>query len=312
MASSVGWNADYVDLLLEDFHRAFAGYLAAVEHLASAMPQQPILIRPHPFENPKVYENRFFGFPNVVIDGRGSVLHAISHARCVVHLNCGTAVELVMLEQVPLSLEFLNTARLKEHTPLPGEVNDPIGTLSDLVQAVQGIDAIAAAFPFEQHRRRRIDPWFHIGDGQAASRVADRLSGLRGVPSARSLGASLRSGFAHPSVGQRLQGLAATLVGPRRAAELRTWQDPARHAKGFTASQAQSILDRLEAVAGDDLKSTAIMARHPVTKVLRCRQSLYALRKTGSREEFKACSLRGPTPVDNRVSGYCPRQDPFR
>ena len=305
----VGWNADYVDLLLEDFHRAFAGYLAAVEHLAQRLPQQPILIRPHPFENAEVYEDRFSRFPNVVVDGRGSVLHAISHARCVVHLNCGTAVELVMLERVPLALEFLNTARLKEHTPLPGEVSHPIGSLSDLVQAVQGIDAISATFPFAEHRRCCIDPWFHLGDGQAASRVADRLSGLRSAPSARSLRTSLRSGFARPSVGQLLQGLAATLVGPRRAAELRVRQDPARHAKGFTASQAQSILDRLEEVAGDGLKSTAIVARHPVTKLAMSSVIVCPARNRLSRAS-KAPSLQAPVPVDDRLSGYCPRQDP--
>lgn len=101
---SGGWKEHYVDRIIEGQHRIFEGYLAAVEHAARQLPAQRFIVRPHPFENDEVYRRRFAGLANVSVNGEGSVLRVIKNSSAVIHLNCGTSVEAIMLRRLPISL----------------------------------------------------------------------------------------------------------------------------------------------------------------------------------------------------------------
>ena len=76
--------------------QVFANYLVEIGRLAAARPDRQILVRPHPFER-EVYRTALGQHANVVVDGAGNVLDMIQNAAAIIHLNCGTAIEAVLL-----------------------------------------------------------------------------------------------------------------------------------------------------------------------------------------------------------------------
>ncbi len=100
-----GWDAGYIDRFLPDLKRVFADYLVEIGRLAKARPDRMVLLRPHPFESEEVYRHALARYPNVVVDGTGSGLAMIQTAAAVIHLNCGTAIESVLLENLPIQLQ---------------------------------------------------------------------------------------------------------------------------------------------------------------------------------------------------------------
>lgn len=73
----------------------------AARELAKDHPDTTVRVRPHPSENPKLYEPLKHEFANIVIDDRTPFLTRLAMARLVVHLaGCGTGVEGALF-QVP-------------------------------------------------------------------------------------------------------------------------------------------------------------------------------------------------------------------
>ncbi len=114
-----GWDAAYIDGFLADLKQVFANYLVEIGRLAAARADRAILVRPHPFESEEVYRSALARHSNVVVDGTGSVLDRIRNAAAVIHLNCGTAIESVLLGKLPVQLEYLNTPATAGHASLP-------------------------------------------------------------------------------------------------------------------------------------------------------------------------------------------------
>lgn len=246
-----GWDRAYVDQMLTDLKCILAGYLATVKALAAARPQQAFLVRPHPFEDISTYQRAFAALPNVIVDGRGSVLNVIRHARCIVHLNCGTSIEATMLRRLPLSLEFLNTPLMARHGPLPSRISAQVGSAAEALDAIDDVDARTSAFPFEQHYRESILPWFHKNDGQAADRIAEAI--LDDVGSGhrvrRSVSWSLGSSRRRSRLSQRLQALAANLLGSATTSALRSRAAAVRREKRFGSAE---ITAAVQAIAAHD------------------------------------------------------------
>ena len=128
-----GWDGAYIDRFLVDLKLVFANYLVEIGRLAAARPDRAILVRPHPFESEEVYRTALAPFSNVVVDGTGSVLDMIQNAAAVIHLNCGTAVEAVLLEKLPIQLEYLNTPATAGHALLPARVSRAVMSFDDLL-----------------------------------------------------------------------------------------------------------------------------------------------------------------------------------
>ena len=118
-----GWDGAYIDRFLADLKQVFKNYLVEIGRLAEARPDRSILVRPHPFESEEVYRAALVRHPNVVVDGTGSVLDMIQNAAAVIHLNCGTAIEAVLLGKLPIQLEYLNTPATAGHALLPARVS---------------------------------------------------------------------------------------------------------------------------------------------------------------------------------------------
>jgi surface carbohydrate biosynthesis protein len=241
-----GFDAAYIDRLLTDLKQVFKNYLVDIGRLAAARPNRKILVRPHPFEREEVYHEALGQHANVVIDGTGSVLDRIQNAAAIIHLNCGTAIEAVLLGKLPIQLEHLNTPATAGHASLPARVSRPTKSFEELLAVIDDLEAETRKFDFAAIHTADILPFFHRNDGQAAERVADVLAGARErrAPFV-SLSSVLRGARPNPSLGQITKGAASLLFGSAATERLRTRFNPARREKRIEPSDVKRLLEQI-------------------------------------------------------------------
>lgn len=253
-----GWDSAYVDRFMADLKQVFSNYLAEIDRLASARPDRTILVRPHPFESEEVYRAALGSHANVVVDGTGSVLDRIRNAAAVIHLNCGTAIEAVLLDKLPLQLDYLNTPATAGHAALPARVSQSVGSFNELLDAIDNIDGETQKFDFARVHAGDIEPFFHLNDGMAAERVADILTN---APNSRrpyiSLIDTARGARSNPSVGQIAKGAASALLGSAATERLRSQFSRARRDKRIEPAVVAGLLDR---IAAQDNANPALFA----------------------------------------------------
>ncbi|RTM14942.1 MAG: hypothetical protein EKK33_03665 [Bradyrhizobiaceae bacterium] len=243
-----GWDGAYVDRFIADLKQVFANYLVEIDRLAAARPDRNILVRPHPFESEDVYRNALSRHANVLIDGTGSVLDRIRNAAAVIHLNCGTAVESVLLGKLPLQLEYLNTPTTAGHAALPARVSRQVASFDELLDAIDHIERETETFDFARVHAADIEAFFHLNDGKAAERVADVLTGAtRSRRPYVSLLATVKGTRARPSLGQIVKGAASAALGSAVTERLRSQFNPARRDKRIAPPFVQTLLQRIAA-----------------------------------------------------------------
>jgi len=239
---ALGWSEAYINAWFAEIEGVFPRYLDEIEALAQSMPSQAIVVRPHPFENSERYKRRFAAVNNIEVDGSGDVLNMINAAKCIVHLNCGTSVDALLQRKVPVSLEYLNTDLLLDHTPLPSRISIKAQSRDHLIETVRGL--VAGNLSFNQDAAfTDIEPWFYRVDGFAASRVASVLVGQPKQRARFSLVRAARGGRSAPSIGQVVQGTAAVLFGSNLIGALRSRITKARKDKDISLADVQALLD---------------------------------------------------------------------
>lgn len=169
-AIAVGFERDHAQSYLEAARPACAQMQATIGRLALRFPKVQFVVRPHPFENVGAYEA--LGAPNVAVRQVGTSLEWLSAAALLVHMNCSTSIEAVMLGCEPVSTEWLNTdiLRLAAFTGISLRASN----FEDLAGYVE--TALAGGHPaidpaLASQRRQMIQSLFHAADGQAATRA---------------------------------------------------------------------------------------------------------------------------------------------
>lgn len=263
---SVGWDSEYVDRLFHDLREVFWRYLDTVAKLAQRHPDRLFVVRPHPFEDAAFYERTYASQKNVLVDSSGSVFSVIHHAACVLHLNCQTAVETILLDKLPVSMEFLNTELLHRHYSIPSQISYRAGSLDELDSIIRDPEAYRARYPAAQIYEQYIQPWFHMNDGNASARVADQVlvhtRPADGHPSRwRRYRLSLDGCLERPRLLQRTQGLLMNLVGSRAVSEWRSHLNPVRKIKNVGADLVALMLNRIALHDGAATKFKVLHAR---------------------------------------------------
>lgn len=240
-----GWDAAYIDRFLADLKQVFANYLGSIRKLAAARPDRAILVRPHPFESEQVYRDAVAGHANVVVDGSGSVLDRIRNAVAIIHLNCGTAVESVMLGKLPIQLEYLNTPVTAGHASLPARVSLAVDSFDALLAVIDNVEAETQAFDFAGAHADNVEAFFHHNDGLAAERVAEVLTRANPRRSYVSLTSALSGTRANASLGQIAKGAASLVLGSAVTESLRARVNPARRDKRIALGVVAGLLERI-------------------------------------------------------------------
>ena len=264
---NAGWKSGYVEQLLIDFRQILQAFLRTIGDLASRFPEFIFLVRPHPFENAKFYQDRFADFPNVVVDGQGSVLNVIRHSQCVLHLNCGTSVEATMLNRLPISLEFLNTTHTANHSTLPSRISWRADSFDSVCNVLENLSDTTKSFKFSENYQEKISPWFYLNDGKAAERVVEILCqtvSSRVVSRRASVARSLASSRGHSSINQRLQAVFANILGSQLVSEMRSFANPVRKEKRLVP---EAVISQLALISNHAKTRQPVVfrARHPWT-----------------------------------------------
>lgn len=265
-----GWPPETTEEILSNLHQIFPKYLETLRRLAIDHPKQTFLIRPHPFENEPFYQKHFGDLSNVVVDGHGDVLNVISQCRLMLHLNCGSSVETLLLAKTPVSMEFLNTPFLAKNTALPSKV-------SIRAQSYEELSRIVASTPSEIADQKKdqtdaydqyVKPWFWLNDGRASIRVAEAIDA--DMRTHGSLRKSFKNGFrskitsrAEPSLAQTVQAVAMNFLGSQAGFRLRIWLNPPLSSKFVTAAAIQERMNRLAQSGKTDLTQVCNV-HHPI------------------------------------------------
>lgn len=263
---AAGWQPEYVGVMLRDMRQIMKGFLHEIVKVARDYPNKRFLVRPHPFERYQIYEHAFAGCPNVVVTGGGSVLNVIVHSTCVLHLNCGTAIEALMLGRLPVSLEYLNTEMMARHGPLPSQVSYSAHSYEELRDAVGQSEVLTSEFDFQGRYNRYVQPWFYDNDGGAAVRIADTvIASLLNRRSRRpSVLHSLVASRRFPSIPQLLQATLGNLFGSRAISGARVFCQPTRGEKQIPVN---AVIQQINLLAGHEGTAAPRVkyAHHPVT-----------------------------------------------
>ena len=171
-------NEDSYQIFEGQRKKAFAKYMKAISKLAKINPQQKFILRPHPFENKKIYETYFNDFANITIEAEGEVLEVINKSKLVINLNCSTSVETRLLDKLPVSLEFLNSAILRNNVNLPSNISFKAHNFIELNKIVQNVNLGKTGSLKKDEIMNEIKPWFYKCDGNAAKRIANIIGNL--------------------------------------------------------------------------------------------------------------------------------------
>jgi len=154
----------------------FAAFRHLVPELARAIAPRPLVIRPHPSENPQVWESIAAHCDNVVVESGGGVAEWILASVAVVHNGCTSAIEANLLGKPALAYEPSKSQGFD--LELPNSVSERFASAGDLIARARVLlaDPPAPAPPTPLLKT-------HVSslDGKlAAQRVADALTRLAG------------------------------------------------------------------------------------------------------------------------------------
>ena len=170
----------------------------------------------------------------------------IRNAAAVIHLNCGTAVEAVLLGKLPIQLEYLNTTATAGHALLPARVSRATASFDDLLSVIDHVDVETKTFDFAGVHAANIEAFFYRNDGSAAERVANVLVGAsRAHRQFTSLFSAIKGARPSPSLGQIAKGAVSLLLGSAATEKLRSWTNPARRDKRIEPAVVASLLERI-------------------------------------------------------------------
>jgi surface carbohydrate biosynthesis protein len=249
--------------------KVFAKYLSVIRKLAEINPKKQFILRPHPFENKKIYETYFNDFPNVAIDSKGEVLEVINKSNLVINLNCSTSVETRLLGKIPVSLEFINSDILRNNINLPSNISLKAKDFDHLNRIIQDI-SLEKIDSLTKHKiMNDIKLWFYKADGNAAKRMATIISSFnyanrysnKFYQSLYSVKASFKEFTLLPVI----QGLTSLVLGSYFTSLLRIKFRPERKMKYANILEIKKKLEKIAQCEGKKINFKVKHARSELT-----------------------------------------------
>lgn len=162
---------------LAEYQRALLGpFIELARGLAERFPDRYVIIRPHPVESTGVYERACKGLPNVAVSKRGSVREWIASAGAVVHHDCTTGIESVMMGKPTVQFRPVFDAGIASH--IASLAGLPETSLASALAVVGGTGWTGAAL---KAQLSALAPYFanleHNASAFLADLAADRAGG---------------------------------------------------------------------------------------------------------------------------------------
>ncbi len=251
------------DFLGEMYH-AFA---AMLEPLSKAFPQHRIILRPHPSENHRRWENECAGLNNVTVAFQGNVVPWLLAAKVSIHNSCTTGVEAYLLDRPVIAYRPVRSDIYD--SILPNAVSHQVEDISSLVQTIRAALAGGEMNGGAEGRKTAGQYITAIQGRESSERVLDAIAELDlSLPQPSGLGHRLGLASGHLRLPAR--NLARWILRPRAAAyvgqkfpgltlaEIRQDIDRLRRASGrFSALRVTSLAHQCYALTGDGVTPPA-------------------------------------------------------
>ncbi len=175
--AAVGMEREFVNRLQAHKENVFRSFLEMIPRLAAAFPGLPVVVRPHPVENPRVYHELAARCPGVQVTNEGNVIPWLLAARAVIHNGCTTGVEAYMLRVPALSYRAAGDEMLDDgFYRLPNRLSHQCFDFEELREKVAAILAgRLGAADGEERRRLMAHHLASQGGPLAGELIVDRL-----------------------------------------------------------------------------------------------------------------------------------------
>lgn len=249
----VGFDESFARQFVVDARIARQAVVEVMERLARSRPDLTFVLRPHPFENADAYK-ALLRFPNCQVRQEGTSIEWINGARLLLHQNCSTALEAVMLGKEPISLEWFNTPALSvpssSAVSLKAQNYDAAASL---------IDAIVTGRPLApdseclRAREKLIEDLYYSIDGRSAARAAAAIIEAIETKRAKNGAISTKRRF-RKSPRSMLLRYARGMLGYQTYEAIRgrmtnEMLEHRRHAKFFSVEEVGAVLNRINKAA---------------------------------------------------------------
>lgn len=242
--------------------RLFDDFRTVPEILSKAFPEERIIVRPHPIEDPTIWQNAISSVPNARVAFEGAITPWLLGAKAIVHNSCTSAVEASVLERPVIAYRPIMSAEFdfEVANSLSLETENP----AELIAGVRAVLTDPERFLSTQSIRASQLLQRHLGalDGDlAAERILDcfeniNWSGL--PPSQPKLNGWLQS--ASDEFHDRLGGLKRRLQG----------KGPKRHFHKFPGLGQRELNEKLQRFA-------ALRGNHRPFRTRRLSKDLFAI-----------------------------------
>jgi surface carbohydrate biosynthesis protein len=148
----------------------FQHFQRMVPGLAKHFSKQTIVIRPHPAENPEIWNEIAAQQPNVKVVREGSVVPWILASKALIHNGCTTAVETAMMDRCPIA--YCPVVRPELDAVLSNDISRCAGSVNELIDLVDA--EMTGKLSLEEHQERILDQFVSSRQGPLASeRILD-------------------------------------------------------------------------------------------------------------------------------------------
>ena len=173
----MGHNKIFAKQYTKDSIEACKKMIEAVSNICKMFPQTKIILRPHPFESPEPYKS-LNSYNNFEIRQEGSVIEWLNSCDVLLHLNCQTAIEAVMINKEPVSIEWINTPTLKSQAPPEIVSHTPknLKELKALIHSIINTKKLLLKKDLIKSREALIRSRLFSNDGNSSLRVSDAIN----------------------------------------------------------------------------------------------------------------------------------------
>jgi len=157
--------------------RLFRRFSTLCHRIDDAFPELTVVVRPHPGENHDTYEREFADADGLAVEHRGDVRSWIYGADAVVHNNCTTGIEAVLMERPVYA--YTPDGISREQTHLSNAVSRRIASVDELERELGEIrDERRDVYPLPEQKRRELKRYIHNVDCSATDRIVEEVETL--------------------------------------------------------------------------------------------------------------------------------------
>jgi len=242
----------------------WAEMINAVAGLAESFPEAIFVIRPHPFESQRIYDQLFKTISNIKVIQKGTSMPWVNSALLLIQRNCSTAIEANLLDVETVSLEWINAQLLRNE--MIAAVSEHANSKEDLFKKVEDKLKGKHTCPtnsVKEQRDRMVDDWFCAIDGKSSDRVANAImetisTNEDDIKKQKLLKILTYQGFTKSGIKSVVRFLCIRVLGLERYYKLKgsLLKQPDAHSKTFRLNDVQVIVDRLSGVKCDAIDVT--------------------------------------------------------